>query len=126
MDPVPSIATIKENWPYIFHEECLIQHFLQSTKIKEDSFLKNFNESKDLTLKFFETMYNKETKKDFEKEECSENIIIRSVLKYFNENESYLFHIFEIGTTLQEVVGRIPTNTPLIAFVSKFFCTHVI
>ncbi|XP_017470133.1 PREDICTED: uncharacterized protein LOC108361877 isoform X3 [Rhagoletis zephyria] len=64
-------------------------------------------------------MYNKETKKDFEKEECSENIIIRSVLKYFNENESYLFHIFEIGTTLQEVVGRIPTNTPLIAFVKN-------
>ncbi|XP_067635057.1 uncharacterized protein [Eurosta solidaginis] len=107
MDPVPSIKDVQINWPFLFYEQCLCQHFEKLMEINANIFCENFKQSLDKFKKCFKS------KDTFD----SDLKIIKEIVNYFGKNPDFLFMDFEIGTTMDTIINKLPSNLPLIAII---------
>lgn len=95
MNPVPSISSIKSEWPYIFDKEYLVDHFRTLMNIEPSTFVSNFRSSEEKLIRFFQNL-KKQKILDAVKDQTNGFAILAAVSTYFNEDTSMLFKKFQV------------------------------
>lgn len=92
-DPIPSIVSIKKNWPFIFMKECFLNHFAELTNVSVNS-LENCSVASNKAVDFFKKCRIVKIKKLTIND--SEEYLLNAVSNYFNENASMIYKKFEV------------------------------
>ncbi|KNC34415.1 hypothetical protein FF38_00731 [Lucilia cuprina] len=116
MNQVPTIRSIKTEWPLIFKKAYLYDHFKKLMNLDASLFEINVNAELGKIRRHFENL-NKPKFYEALSQGATDYEILNAIALYFGKNIGFLHKNFEIETTLEEILCQISTNAPFMAIV---------
>ncbi|XP_061393734.1 uncharacterized protein LOC133329258, partial [Musca vetustissima] len=103
---IPSVKDILNNWPMIFHKDCLFDHFQKLMDLN----IKIFNENFEISKSKFNTCFNIEHTQ-------GANGIVEAICNYFKERTTLLYKEFKFGATMDDIKRENESATPWVSII---------